>query len=246
MAKKNQFLDILVESDQKRYIELRDSLSSEKNKYQRFHRTDAFDNLLEQIKKFCIRGDDDDWKRCMVCGVCWPPNCIGVNVKQLMVTTGKSKSNINGVFTKMGYLVDSMNLDLKRELIDTIPFLKGNYLEQRFWTIRVNNSKTPVPKRDDSFMSSPELSSMTPEPKHAIQTIIHQQQPSQNHNLQQQHIPMGDEMKSIFDIFSFEIKDSECGEHNLFDCDFFSDPACCCPSEWFTPTSPANSMISFA
>ena len=244
MAKKNQFLEILVEADQQRYIELRDSLSSEKNKYQRFHRTDAFDSLLEQIKNFCIRGDDDDWKRCMVCGVCWPPNCIGVNVKQLMLTTGKSKSNINGVFTKMGYMVDSMNLDLKRELIDTIPFLKGNYLEQRFWTIRVNNSKTPIPKHEDSFMSSPEMSSMTPEPKHTMMEAVIGQPgfntPAPNPSV------IGDEMKTIFDIFSFEIKESECGEHGMIDCDFFSDPACCCPSEWFTPTEPINNMLSFA
>ena len=244
MAKKPHFLDILVEADQKAYLELRDSLSSEKNKYQRFHRTDAFDSLLEQIKKFCIRHDDDDWKRCMVCGVCWPPNCIGVNVKQLMQTTGKSKSNINGVFTKMGYTVDTMNLDLKRELINTIPFLKGNYLEQRFWTIRVNNTKTPIPKRDDSSMSSPEWSSLTPEPKHLMVQALDSQRP--NAQKEAQNLPFSDELKSTFDIFSFDLKDFECGEHNIVDSDFFSDPACCCPSEWFTPTQSPGNMISFA
>lgn len=226
MSQERDLLDILTRSDREGYIKLRAILSSERNKYQRFHRVDVFDKNLEQIKNYCIRGDDDDWKRCLVCGICWAENCLCVNVKQLMKTTGKSKSNINGILSKMGYIVNTTDIELKRELVNALPFLKGNYLEQRFWTTRINTSSTPVPKRE----------SMDIDQKSVTKTP----QPVRSHG----KIPCGDEIKGMFGVNQLELGDNECGNYDDDDVNFFSDPVCCCPTEWLMPNMQSN--ISFA
>ena len=226
MSQESDLLNILTRSDKEGYIRLRSVLSSERNKYQRFHRIDAFDKNLEQIKNYCLRGDEDDWKRCLVCGICWTGNCICVNVKRLMKTTGKSKSNINGTLSKMGYIVNTNDIELKRELVNSLPFLKGNYLEQRFWTTRINASLTPVPKRE-SIDIDQKAETKTP-------------QPVRNYG----KIPCGDELKSMFGVSQLELGDNECGNYDDNDVDFFSDPVCCCPTEWLMPNMQSN--ISFA
>ena len=233
MQKKDPpFFDILVHSDQQQYLELRENLSSEKNRYQRYHRTDAFDSILEEIKKFCVRHEADDWKRNLVCGVCWLKGCIGVNVKQLMLLLNKSKSNINGVLAKIGYVQDSSS-DLKKDLIDAIPFLRGNYLEQRFWTIRVNPTQTPVPSYFSSEISSPEITQFdtTPQPKRAFPLI---------------EVPGGDEIKKIYHVIDLKIEAGrECGiDPESYD--FFSDPVCCCPAGWIAQVNTPNDLVSYA
>ena len=237
-SKAPPFFDILIQEDQQRYIELRASLSSEKRRYQRFRRTDSFDEILSEIKHFCIRNDDDDWKRCLVCGVCWPTGCIGINVRQLALLIDKSKSNINGVFAKMGYISDQSNLEFKRSLIECLPILKGNHLEQRFWTIRYNPTLTPAPQHIVQY-SSPEEVAMTSSPP-AI--AAYTPQPVRK----EIEVPAGDHIKSMFDLFDMKIKtDRECG----MDCeayDFYADAACCCPIEWFTPQTPVENLFSYA
>ena len=228
------FFDILVHSDQQQYLEMRESLSSDKKRYQRYHRTDTFDSILEDIKKFCVRHDGDDWKRSLVCGVCWLKGCIGINVKQLMLLLNKSKSNINGVLAKIGYVQDSSS-DLKRELIEAIPFLRLNYLEQRFWTIRVNPTQTPVPSYfSSSEISSPEMPQFdsTPQPKRHTYPLI--------------DLPGGDEIKKLFNVIDLKIEaGKECGiDPERFD--FFADPVCCCPAGWISQNSNPNDIVSYA
>ena len=239
MSKAPPFFEILVKADQQKYIELRASLSSEKRRYQRFRRTDSFDEILQEIKEFCIRHDDDDWKRCLVCGVCWPPGCIGINVRQLSLLIDKSKSNINGVFAKMGYVSDQSNLEFKRSLIECLPILKGNHLEQRFWTIRYNPTLTPAPQNMVQY-SSPEEVAMTSSPAYVVA------QTPQPVRKDQIDIPAGDQLKSMFDIYDLKVQAGrECG----MDCeayDFYADAACCCPIEWFSTQKPVENLFSFA
>ena len=226
------FFEILTSTDKEKYMQLRKSFSSEKNRYQRYHRMDAFDSTLEEIRKFCIKKDSDDWKRCVVCGICWLKGALGINVKQLMLLLCKSKSNINGVLSKIGYMQDQSS-EKKKNLVETIPFLRGNYLEQRFWTIRVKPNEDTSDSFNSSEVSSPEVvQAETPQP------YVRKEYPLID-------VPGGDVIKNIFDVINLKIEAGrECGidPESL---DFFSDPICCCPAEWITPI-PSNEMISFA
>ena len=237
---KPPYLNILVSSDQEQYAELRSALSSEKRRYQRFRRTDSFDEILNEIRHFCIRGNEDDWKRCLVCGICWPDGCIGVNVKQLALLINKSKSNINGVLAKLGYVSDNSSSEFKHRLIECLPILRGNHLEQRFWTIRYNPTMTPKPDYNSVQISSPEESTHSGEQKKISETP----EPVRPHNID---VPGGESVKSMFDITEMKICDHhECGAF-CENFDFFSDAACCCQAEWFNSTdSSAEDMFSFA
>jgi hypothetical protein len=132
---KVNYFELLSAEDQSAYLELRAELSSPDNRYNRNKRIDTFIEMLEQIKKFCKRGDNDDWKRYLVCGICWINEDIAINTRQLRILLGKSKSTINGVFSKMNY----ETLPVKNHetgLQDRIPFLRGNFSESRQWTVR--------------------------------------------------------------------------------------------------------------
>ncbi|EAY06611.1 hypothetical protein TVAG_056050 [Trichomonas vaginalis G3] len=227
------YFNILVEGDQNKYLELRKSLTSENMRYQRNRRVDTFDTILEKIHEFCIRGDEDDWKRCMVCGVCWLNGLLAINVKQLEILTDKSKSNINGVLAKLGYS-QAQNGVHKKQLIDALPFLKGNYLEQRFWTIRVRPSycHSPESSSGSEMASSPEIQySKTPQPTYHFDLI---------------EPPCSRDLKNLFNVIDMKIFDGMvCGE-SPNEIDFFADPTCCCPAEWINPMTPAQTLLSFA
>ena len=233
------YFDILVKSDQEGYLELKTSLSSEKRRYQRFHRTDSFEEIITEIKKFCIRNDCDDWKRCLVCGICWPQGCIGINVRQLALLIDKSKSNINGVFAKMGYVSDQGNIEFKRSLVEFLPILRGNHLEQRFWTIRYNPAMTPIAEYSRQC-SSPEDINKSNE----VDMITHQSYTPEP-MVREVDIPAKESLQDIFDKYEMKIRtDHECGTNcQLFN--FFSDATCCCPHEWFGPSSSTENFFSF-
>lgn len=222
------YLKILVAQDQEEYFKLRSEVGSEKHRYQRFRRVDTFDSILLEIKKYCIRHDNDDWKRCLVCGICWLSGCLAVNVKQLSLLIQKSKSNINGVFSKLGYITDNKQANLRRDLIETLPILRGNHIEQKFWTIRVNPSMTPAPsvkaKFEEAYLSS------TPQPT----------------NREEFSIPGSDAMLNLFDVLDVKIKPGiECGS-NCDDFDFYADTACCFPAQFFYPQTATDAFFSFA
>lgn len=226
------YFNILVESDQTKYLELRKLLTSDNMRYQRNRRVYTFDSILDKIHSFCIRGDEDDWKRCMVCGVCWLNGLLAINVKQLQILTDKSKSNINGVLAKLGYS-QAQNGVHKKELIDALPFLKGNYLEQRFWTIRVKPTSCQSPSSSCSeYASSPEVQySETPQPSIHFDLV---------------EPPCSRDLKNLFNVIDMKIFDGlECGA-DPNEIDFFGDVTCCCPAEWINPMAPTESLLTFA
>ncbi|EAY16410.1 hypothetical protein TVAG_004410 [Trichomonas vaginalis G3] len=137
---------ILNDFDKFQYGILRVSLSTHYAKNQRNKRVGNFTEILELIKRFCIRGDADDWRRCLVCGVCWLPNGIAVNTRQLKLLIFKCKSSINGSLHKMGYSVNFGRAEPTNSLVMAIPILKDNINELRQWTIRqcVGQCASPV------------------------------------------------------------------------------------------------------
>lgn len=223
------FFALLNEADRKGYETLRAELSSSDRKFKRYKRVKSLQDALMEIQRFCRRGADDDWKRYLVCGVCWVGFDIAINTRQLRLLINKCKSSINGALAKMGYSTAPIKGDLSRGLVMAIPFLKGNFAEQRMWTIRRRNVASPAPVMSLGMMSSPYPGMsyiVTPQPtappeirepacKSEIQAVF-------GVSCGAQETP-AEESKPLF-------SSTEC----CFDkkINFFQDPLCCCPSEW--------------
>ena len=111
-------------------------MSQPSNKNQRNKRIETFSEALDKIKKFAVREDSDDWKRCLVCGICWLPEGIAINTHQLRILIFKCKSSINGSLQKMGFNVNLGRTDAANAMVNSIPFLKDNTPELRQWTVR--------------------------------------------------------------------------------------------------------------
>ena len=156
----NHFED-LSSSDQTDYKKLRDSLCVGRNK--RGNRLNAFTEMLEEVRKYAIRNDEDDWKRCMICGVCWVDNGIAINTRQLQHLTDKCKSSINGSLHRVGYNPSASPGDVNASLIEKIPLLKGNFSELRQWTVRQQSITTPQPMINKNFRESRATPFMSPE-----------------------------------------------------------------------------------
>jgi len=139
------FWSLLSHIDQKSYLNLKTALDSGCGKRNRGHRVEAFDTILDAIHRYAERRDDDDWKRFLVCGICWMEDLIAINTRQLRLLISKCKSSINGSLQKLGYSTHQSHSESWKVLFEKIPALKENYSELRQWTIRRKViSPTPV------------------------------------------------------------------------------------------------------
>ena len=158
-----QYWDILSEEDKKGYHALKIELNPKRSKrYQDLHQ-ESFQLALNKIKTYAERKDADDWKRFLVCGICWMDNSIAVNIRQLRLLFSKCKSSINGAFQKLGYLPAQSQVDLSVALYPFLPFLKMNYNDPRQWTLRykgslqkTQNVNSKVVNNDNALPQNPE------------------------------------------------------------------------------------------
>lgn len=141
-----RFFDILNDDDKLRYNQLKYQISSGGFRNKRGKRLEAFSEMLQSIKDYAVRGTPDDWKRCLVCGVCWVESGIAINTRQLRMLVSKCKSSINGSLHRMGYSTQSVSGDSNGSLVNKFPILKGNFSELRQWTIRQQCVSTPQPE----------------------------------------------------------------------------------------------------
>lgn len=131
-----KFIEMLSPCDRYLYDSLRRTLGSRQCRNMRNRRVEQFSEVLASICMFCIRGDGDDWKRCLVCGVCLIPNGIAFNIKRLKLIVEKCKSSVNGSLQRLGLVAMQNHTDATTILLQTIPFLKQNANELREWTVR--------------------------------------------------------------------------------------------------------------
>jgi hypothetical protein len=89
------------------------------------------------LRAYCMRGLEDDWRRCLVCGICWLANGdIAVNNRQLRAVLRKSKSSLNSAFAMMHYGPDSGEKIASLALRQAIPYLTREPAALRQWRIR--------------------------------------------------------------------------------------------------------------
>jgi hypothetical protein len=130
-------LSLLSFKDQAQFCELRRQFAGRDSRYHRNQRMEIFDACFAVMRSFCIRNDETDWVRCLVCGVIWlDPDEIAVNVQQLRYVLGKCKSSINGAFKRMDYDGVPLEPDQVKRITTRIPYLKVHPLELRKWSIR--------------------------------------------------------------------------------------------------------------
>lgn len=154
-----QYWELLSESDKIMYQQLKQEFTASSAKRVRNTRLETFDGILETIRGFTERGDENDWKRYLVCGVCWMENAIAINTRQLRLLVSKCKSSINGSLQKMGYTTNMSHSESWKILFPHIPMLKDHFAELRQWTIRYKahaDKVEPVkqnPKSEELFES---------------------------------------------------------------------------------------------
>lgn len=159
------FFDLLDDDDKEKYNELRKVISNSDKRYKKNKRIESLQEALDLIQKFCIRNDLDNWKRFLVCGVCWMGQDIAINTRQLRLLIDKCKSSINGALSKMGYSTAPIKSSITAALLTYIPYLKGNFVEQRQWTVRRKIQFSPLPPiRGNVIPSYNMYPFQTPEP----------------------------------------------------------------------------------
>lgn len=131
-----KFWDLLSEEDKNGYNSLRATFDDSTYRRKRGKRIETFDDILFTIRRFSKRDQNDDWKRFLVCGICWMENAIAVNIRQLRILISKCKSSINGSLQKLGYYANTYHSESWKILFEMIPKLKNNFAEIRQWTIR--------------------------------------------------------------------------------------------------------------
>ena len=207
-----QFIEFLSKEDKQKYYDLRKDLWNLENKFKRNKRLESLQKALDKIHDFCVQNDDNDWKRSIVCGVIWFDQGIAINTRQLKILINKCKSSINGALLKMGYTSSTTKGEGFDSLLRKIPYLRGNFVEQRMWTVRKKSIATPMPERGADIFDYNEF--QTPQP---------------HIDIQKSQLTTQQEINKMFNI------DSQADETNkISSCepDFFLDPVCCCPVSW--------------
>lgn len=139
------YWELLSEQDKSGYKVLRITFNTTTIKSSRGHRIETFDGILGAIHQYAEKGQESDWKRFLVCGVCWVNDAIAINTRQLRILISKCKSSINGSLQKLGYYTNTSHSESWKILFSRIPLLKDNYTEIRQWTIRQRVPQIPVP-----------------------------------------------------------------------------------------------------
>lgn len=136
----NQILEKLSDSDRSCYQILKQMLTSSACKNRRNKSAETFQDVVDSIHAFVMRGDENDLNRGIACGMFWVNNDIAINTRQLRILLNKCKSSINGSLQMIGYSSPSSKTDTSTLLVNIFPFWKDNFRELRQWTIRRRTS----------------------------------------------------------------------------------------------------------
>ena len=127
---------LLSQRDLEEYAILRKSLNDDVGKSRKGERLESFLNRMTRIRHFVERGDGNDWKRSLVCGVLFLSNSIAINIQQFRLLVGRCKSSINGSLQQLGYCALPQGRDLSHEFLCRMPYFQKDSGELKKWTIR--------------------------------------------------------------------------------------------------------------
>ena len=154
--------------DQEEYHKLKEKIHEivERNGRSRFCK--GFGEIVNKIKSYIVKGDQDDAKRSLVCGILWLDNDsqLALNTKELCFLIGKCKSTVNAGFQSLGYKTSPINPESAAKLAETFPFLKERFEFARKWTLRI---KTEIPKKPKPKSKARQVKNPSPQTNHKIQ-----------------------------------------------------------------------------
>jgi hypothetical protein len=133
--------DLLTRRDLDDYVELRKSFYDEIRKSKKGERLESFIKRLIKIRSFVERGDQDDWKRSLVCGIIFMKNSIAIHIQQFRLLLGKCKSSINGSLQQIGFIAQPQGGPVNEELLDKIPIFRKENSDVKKWTVRDSTAK---------------------------------------------------------------------------------------------------------
>ena len=129
------YIDQLNSNDKEEYMKLADRLSRPDWRNKRDHSAEKFKEMLQLVKTFAVRGNNEDASRCLACGIIWLSSALAINIQQLMKLTSKSKSSLNNSFSDLGYGSVPAHSESMKELLTKFPFM-NSYAILRQWSIR--------------------------------------------------------------------------------------------------------------
>lgn len=127
---------LLDPNDLAEFKQMKERLATSESKYKWNRQVDSLVEALEALRTFCIRHNESDWKRCLVCGIFWLDLGFVINIRQMTKVIGKCKSSINGVLLKLGYST------LQLTPAEVYAHIAGSYnvpaelIRHRQWTVR--------------------------------------------------------------------------------------------------------------
>jgi hypothetical protein len=130
------YWELLNDADKLSYLTMRQALSSSVCKHRRNHSNEISQEIIGSLHAFVMRNDADDWRRGLVCGICWLNGGIAINTRQLRILLSRCKSSINAMFQNIGYVAVPTTNDYATALSGFFPTIKDNFGELRQWTIR--------------------------------------------------------------------------------------------------------------
>lgn len=150
------FWELLSITDQDEYLKVRQSIAPKGTRIQRAKSISMFKNALNSIKLFVQKGEEDDWRRSIVCGIFWlNQDIVGINSSQLSFLMGKGKSSINEGFREIGFVTLRPSTEMTQILMSQFSIISKNKAEARKWSFH------EIPKQNrliSSFNSSDILS----------------------------------------------------------------------------------------
>ncbi|EAY00296.1 hypothetical protein TVAG_179670 [Trichomonas vaginalis G3] len=141
---KPAYYNLLSDTDKMTYDRIRQAITAPSNKNKKNKRADEFREILEAIELYENHDQADKWKRCLVCGVFIFDKGIAIKISALKQLIYKCKSSINGSLKAIGYPNVDYKSSMCDELLNGIPFLRGNLVELRQWTVRFRDRNTPT------------------------------------------------------------------------------------------------------
>jgi hypothetical protein len=131
---------LLSDADRAAYISLKHAVHSLARVPVRNNRVEAFNEALDIVRDFAVRGDASDWKRCMVCGIFWLQDGLAVNMRRLRVLIPRCKSTINHSLRLMGFTEALPRVESARDLKAVLPSSIDFTDELRNWTVRARGA----------------------------------------------------------------------------------------------------------
>lgn len=128
---------LLCNEDQEHYMVLHEEFQHDLGKSRKGERLDLFVSRVRKIHSFVERGDGNEWKRSLVCGIFFMQNALAINIQQLRLLMNKCKSSINGALLQLGYSVQPQISTVSSDLASAVPPNYRDVYELKKWTIRV-------------------------------------------------------------------------------------------------------------